>query len=320
MRMTNDPRARYQGALAGLPKPGYGLGFHSGSLGVATLGARAGLSPERVFEDLCQAAQGGARIEPDNQIANTVRRAFAEHANGFIPKPRPKPLVHDGQAVLRKIIEKGKGATEKSILEASPIPIPDRPEHHAMLVLQTLYPPDALLFIGQRDEPGSIGQNIRKAGEWCEHFRRGGRTAPFIIVNPLDGRPHEKKNGDSMTYRGDGCVSDFRYAVAEFDNIPLEGQLCFWSGVALPIVALIDSGNRSVHGWVDAQKLAPIRSMAEWDVNIRDDLYLRFLVPMGIDGACSNASRLSRLPGYLRDTGRWQRLLFLSPDGRRIHD
>jgi hypothetical protein len=315
----NDPAARYAEALAGLPKPGYGLCYHAGSLGVATLGVRAGLSSEQIVEDLHRAAQGGKRREPISQIVATVRRAFADHGDGrFVPTPKPRPLIN-GPVVLKRLIEPGRGATEADILGASPVPIPDRPEDHAVLLLQTLYPPDVFLFTGDRYDEGVMGKTIRTCAERVQCFLRGEKPGPHIIANPLDGKPHPtKSNEKKMTYRGDACVSSFGLCVVEFDGLDRGSQIAFWAAVNLPIVALIDSGGKSLHAWIDVQKLAPVRSMAEWDANIRNDLYQRFLVPMGVDGSCSNASRLSRLPGHFRDTGRWQRLLFLSPNGRRI--
>jgi hypothetical protein len=316
--MTRDRIARYEQAVGNLPKPGYGLAFHSRSLGVATLGAKAGLSPERVFEDLCKAAQGGKRWEPDSQIANTVRRAFADYGNGFIPKPRAKPLIHSGETVLRKIIEKGKGATEADIVGASPVPIPDRPEDHAVLTLQALYPPDALPFVGERYDEGIIGDTIRSAGEWVGYLRGSGRPGPHIIPNQLTGLPAPRKDSQGMTYRGDACVAAYHFCVAEFDNLDRDSQLAFWAVAGLPVCALIDSGGKSLHAWLDVRKLAPVSTAEEWNRHIKDELYQRLLIPLGVDAACSNPARLSRLPGHYRAKGRWQRLLYLAPNGRRI--
>ncbi|MGD0658835.1 MAG: hypothetical protein ABSD38_12280 [Syntrophorhabdales bacterium] len=150
---------------------------------------------------------------------------------------------------MKRLIEEGKrrGATEKRIREMSPIHIPDRPENHAVLFLKTLYAPGLLLFCGERHDAGIIGRTIRNRDEWVRHLRGGGRTPPFIIVNPVDGETHEKKSG-GLTLRGDNCVADFPYAVGEFDNIPLEDQLCFWAAAPLPVRALVITGARVYMG------------------------------------------------------------------------
>jgi hypothetical protein len=98
--------------------------------------------------------------------------------------------------------------------------------------------------------------------------------------------------------------------MAEFDDISRADQLAFWATIPLPIAALIDSGGKSIHALIAVQGIA---NCAEWQRRIEDDLYARYLVPLGVDPACRNEARLSRLPGHLRDGETWQRLLYLNP-------
>lgn len=313
-----DLQARYRERLSSLPKPGYGLCFHTKSLGVADLGVTAGLSPEQIVADLHQAAQGGKRREPDSQIINTVRRALADHGDGrFVPVPRPKPIIRNGAAVLRKLIGQGRGVTEADMRKASPVPIDGKDD--TVLALQNLYGENDRIFVGERYNEGMMGATIRTCAEWIEHFRGGGKPGPHIIVNPLTGAPAPKKSDrEKMTYRGDGNVAAYRFCVVEFDGLSREDQIAFWSVADLPVCALVDSGRRSLHAWLSVPRLAPVSTDEEWDKHIQDELYHQILVPMGVDGSCSNSARLSRLPGHLRDTGRMQRLLYLAPEGRRI--
>jgi len=60
-----------------------------------------------------------------------------------------------------------------------------------------------------------MGDTIRTAGEWITHFRNKGAMVPHIIINPLNGTPAPTKSGDGETYRGDGNVRSYRYAMAE---------------------------------------------------------------------------------------------------------
>ena len=105
--------------------------------------------------------------------------------------------------------------------------------------------------------------------------------------------------------------------MVEFDDLSREDQIRFWSAVKLPIVALIDTGGKSIHAWVQVSKLATVNTLEQWQENIKIKLYDRILAPLGVDAACSNPSRLSRLPGHLRD-GNYQRLLWLSSEGRPV--
>ncbi len=172
-----------------------------------------------------------------------------------------------------------------------------------------MFEPSDLLFIGERLEPGIIGQNIRTAAAWIKFFQSGGKTAPFIIINPFTGKPAPKKGGDGETFRGDNNINSFRYCLVEFDNLNREEQIRFWTAAKLPIMALMDSGGKSIHGWI---KLTNINSISDWQREIKQKLYDQYLIPLGVDPACSNPARLSRLPGHLRDTGKYQRILWLN--------
>ena len=49
-------------------------------------------------------------------------------------------------------------------------------------------------------------------------------------------------------------------------------------------------------------------------------LFGQYLIPLGCDAACRNEARLSRMPGHFRtEKGRWQKILYLAPEGRAIH-
>lgn len=106
----------------------------------------------------------------------------------------------------------------------------------------------------------------------------------------------------------------------EFDNLAREEQIRFWSAIRLPVVCIVDTGGKSLHGLVDVQKLARVETMDDWEKLIRGRLYNRILNPLGIDMACSNPARLSRLPGHFRkEKGAFQRMLWLSQEGRPVN-
>ncbi len=143
----------------------------------------------------------------------------------------------------------------------------------------------------------------------------------FIIPNPLTGREGQTKDG-SPTMRGDACVARFPVCIAEFDSVtdpdgstrimPKGEQLAFWRGLQVPIVALVDTGGKSIHAWLAVR----IAAAAEWAERVEGTLYREILVPLGVDSACRNESRFSRMPGVMRtETGRWQKLLWLCPRG-----
>lgn len=309
---------RYSKALESIPAPG-GAGCHPALLSVANLGTLAGLDPEQIYSDLRRAIPTGGRRVPDREIRTTIQKALRDHQGGtFAPKPRSQPIIRDGAVALQKILIQAKISDDVDLWESSPIRLLDDPAADAILLLKTLFKPDDLLFISDRHKPGIVGQTIRTAGNWIKHFQDDGKTSPFIIINPLSGEPAPTKGGGKETLRGDLCVKDFRYCLIEFDNLSHEDQIKFWSAVKIPVVVLIDSGGKSIHGWIDVQNLAKVETQEEWQAEIKGRLYDRILNPLGVDGTCSNPARLSRLPGHWRNKEAMQRILWLSPEGKPI--
>jgi hypothetical protein len=317
--MEKRPINRYNKSLDQTPIPGKGLNCHTSLLGTANLGILAGVPPETIFEDIRGHIPPGPRKVLDREIKDAIFRALADRGAGtFTPKPRPQPVASDSKAALQRIIESSESA-EADLWESSPIRLLDEPKNDPGLFLRTLFHENDFIFIGERHDPGILGDTIRTAKEWCAYFENGGQTKPFIIINPLNGLPAPKESGDGETYRGNGNIVVYRHCLGEFDNLPRGDQLRFWSAVKLPIVALVDSGAKSIHALLDVQALVKVETAEQWQTHIKGRLYDRLLTPMGVDGACSNSARLSRLPGHFREEkGNYQRLLWLSPSGRPV--
>jgi hypothetical protein len=311
---------RYKEALKRIPPPGYGC--HPTLLSVANYGVMAGLEGDRIFRDVRDCIPQGSRRVLDREITYAINKAMADHNSGtFTPRPRPAPVVHDGKSTLKKIISQGKFLDESDLFENSPIRLRDLPLTDAILLLETIFDKDALIWIGERYDPGIIGETIRTAAEWIIYFLKGGVTASHIILNPLTGTPAPTKTGDKETFRGDGNIAVYRYCLVEFDDLSKEDQIRFWSAVKLPITALIDSGGKSIHAWLDVQKLAAVETQGQWQSEIKTRLYDRILAPLGVDPACSNPARLSRLPGHFRtEKQAFQKILWMAPTGRPIND
>ena len=178
---------------------------------------------------------------------------------------------------------------------------------NATVLLDSLWRHDEILFMGDK-----YGKDVATAQEWRRRFEAGAPVPPFIMPNPvkpeggltLEGKP---------SFRCDDAVASFRFAVAEFDGISKEDQLKLWWGFeSAPIVALIDSGGKSIHAWLRVDCL----DRAAWERDVEQTLFPRVLIPLGCDPACRNESRLSRMPGHFRaEKGAWQRLLYLNPEG-----
>jgi hypothetical protein len=252
---------------------------------------------------------------PDREIEDGVAAGFADVAGGGSKPYRPAPAVAPG--TFERLVREGRGATEADIRARSPVAI-DWPDWEASWrLLEALYAPDLLIFAGEEKQVGWIGTTIRPAGEWAAAFKQWRSVpCPRIQINPVTGRPAPKKSGEGVTLRGDGCVADHRYALAEMDGASIEDQLAFWFAVPrLPVVALIHSGGKSIHAWLRVD----CADAAEWRREVEERLFPAYLEPLGVDGSCKNAARMSRMPEHVRaDTGQVQRLFYLAPEGRAV--
>jgi hypothetical protein len=328
----NNARAKkkYQASLQSLPSAGAGRGCHQALLGVANLGRNAGYSPQQIFDHMRPAIPPGSRVVSDAEIWQAIDKAMEEPAAK--PARTPKQVLkivrklkspQIKRAVQQSIIDRGGHVDLGELYRHSPVPLSDT-EPQMITLLKHLYPPDSKIFIGRRTDPGVVGDSIRTAAEWiaffqeqCAKTRTPAEAAyfaeefPHIMANPLSGLLGKTKSGKD-SYRADASVKDFRFAVAEFDNFSVEDQIAFWKGLGLPICAVIHSGSRSIHSWV---RVDGVKDAACWERVIEQGLF-PMLGSLGVDTACKNESRLSRLPGMFRtEKNQWQRLLWLCPDG-----
>lgn len=293
----NNPRQRGEGA-------------HGWLMSTMNLGTLAGQTSDEMFTHVRSVLNSKVS---DREIQDAIRKATNSH---YVVRNTYAKPISNGQAIRTKLIQSSEISEDADLWENSPVRIDWKPSEDTVHFLELMFTPDELLFIGDREAPGIVGDNIRSAAEWIEYFRHGGQTAPHIIINPLSGEPAPTKSGDKQTYRGDACVMSFKYCLIEFDNLPREDQIRFWTSPAarkLPVACLVDSGGKSIHAWVKVAKLAAVTSAEQWQSEIKDTLYNQLLTPLGVDAQCSNASRLSRLPGHYRtDKKAYQRLLWLN--------
>lgn len=315
--MNDNVLRKYSERLQSISPPG-GNGCHLDLLGVANLGVISGLDAQTIHDNIRNSIPPGKRRVSDMEIDDAIRKALTDH-NGqkvipFIKKSKPQ---FDGTKARTNIITKGSMG-EADLFDLSPVRISWGPEEDAVRFLETIFQPADKLFIGERETPGVIGENIRTRDEWINFFNAGGSAGPLIIINPLSGKEGKTKDGKGSC-RCDDAVQSYRHCLVEFDNLSMEDQVRFWCNIKLPVKALIHTGGKSIHAWVDVSKLTKVDTPDEWQSNIKIRLYEEILKPMGVDGACSNPTRLSRLPGCLRqETKQYQKLLWLSVEGRGV--
>ena len=200
---------------------------------------------------------------------------------------------------------------KKPVADPAPVPVPSlspvAPDPQASefrRFMQTAFAPTEVVCICDSVEEGrpvSAGSFIT-IEEWLNRFDdpqsrilSPEREGIFVRINPFKPNLYSGSDND---------VSAFRHVLVEFDDLPKPEQEQRLRDSGLPITVLIDSGGKSIHGWVRVD--APSRK--EWDAR-RDLIYSA--IP-GIDAKNKNPSRYSRLPGAWRSSTSQQRLLATS--------
>ena len=145
--------------------------------------------------------------------------------------------------------------------------------------------------------PANKGVYTRTAGEIVRALSECGgdmgaavgdwnpEAGAWIRFNPLDG--HGVRNSN---------VSEYRYALVESDTLPIEAQNEIIRALELPVAALVDSGNKSLHAIVrvDARDYDEYRRRVDalYEVCRKNGF--------DVDTQNKNPSRLSRMPGVRR--------------------
>ncbi len=314
---------KYEHSLHSIPAPG--AGCHPHLLRAANYGVFAGVERDVIVSDISASIPVGTRRVRTSEVEQAVERALLDFDSTDIRLSshlRPDLRLSVKRIDSDVFFEEARRQVpllyavddyEAELWEASTIRMDRAPEYDAALLIEHMYKPDDFLFIGEQYDTGVLGKTIRSAEQWVRYFKSGGSTAPHIIPNPLTGKPGTTKTG-TTTMRGDSCVKSFRFAVVEFDGIPKTEQAIFWLFADMPVCAIIDSGGKSLHGWVRADA----RDADVWREEIENELFGQYLKPLGVDIACKNEGRMSRLPGHMRDGKDRQKLLYFAPESKAV--
>ena len=300
-------KKHFTDALEAMPESGGG-GCHPHLLRCANYAIMAGLD-EQTFVDSIRPHIHGSREVSDSEITDAHRKGAGNRqpatslgtnfmSSSHTRKPESGAPVVDFDWL--------KTTTEDDLKHLSPTSVPDDSTEMSRSFLQTAFRPEEMVFIGAKEDKGQIGQNIKTVINWLSN-----RTPadPFYIANPLTGE-QGLTGSDNPSFRCDKAVADHKYLVVEFDESSPEQQraLCLWLVQSNSVVAITHSGGKSYHvllkvNATDAEDYKSIK------VKLKS-----YLLAIGADSACFNASRLTRLPGALRaDKNRAiQRLIYLN--------
>jgi len=279
-------------------------------------------------------AERGDEWKPDPEEMERIKRLREERNAAEASKSE---LVRTAGKARARILER-YAWPEVDAWEASPVRLDGRPKDDHRLFLR-IFRREAIVWIGERHESGKAEhtRNFRTTAEWCELpaapaplvcpaiFKPGSlsRSAenvagnPFLVVEGDSIDPIlEAKCTRAAIIRQDleaGTINEVkatallqRYEINE-DDRQRNREACLaiirWirDECRLTLRAVIDAGNKSVHGWFDRP-----------DDNIVAEL-VAIAGGLGLDPATFRPSQPVRLPGWKRETGRHQRLLYLNP-------
>jgi hypothetical protein len=284
-----------------------------------------GLSPDDAWVLLLEYNQ---RCQPQwserelrHKLEDAFRRAsprtgFVQRASHFKTDHKPKVKIDPANAVENFL--KGFRCSACDLIAASTCKIPPlicggHFHRQGAYLIDQLFEPSELVNIvtnsivdNGKARPGDSGLTLER-NEWEKRllnsatWQAGGA---WLRMNPMDGQGVADVN-----------VTAFRFALVECDAIPFELQMPLFAKLPLPIAAILTSGGRSLHAWVriDAANVDEFRR----DVS----RMLALLAKFGVDGKNKNPSRMSRLPGVVRQTGAHgdgrQRLFYLNPQPKQ---
>lgn len=318
---------RYNQALAAFAVPG---NRWQGILALTYWAVASG----RCTEDVLDAVHGLGIHDRDGDIRRGMESATAKIAayaairrppkNFAAQRTQPPTTNQASSRRVRDLIEQGNEYdTPQSLRQLSPreiCPDADWLARRVQCEMQLLayFSDEEILHVFRTDSPmrGQPGVNLRPLGEWLDeqNEHHPDHLGEIVRPNPFTGEQGETNVG-KPSYIAQGCLSAFRHMVFEFDHLALEDQCRFWAGFikakALPLVSLVYSGNKSIHGVirVDAPDLptwnhyrAKILSLYGTDPDSRYRLDPQALHPL----------TGTRLAGVIRkSTGKAQELLWL---------
>lgn len=108
----------------------------------------------------------------------------------------------------------------------------------------------------------------------------------WIVINPIDGEGRKDEN-----------ITDFRYALIECDEKPVEEQVAIYRKLELPCACIVHSGGKSAHAIVKIN--APSIEEYRNRVNFIFEVCKKNGLPLDIQNR--NPSRFSRMPGVERN-------------------
>ena len=294
----------------------------------------AGLSADDVITDA--RAQGvtdrDADIRRGMETARPKVDAWnAAHADGRTARsayyrPKPKPPKPKPSRAVEDCVEAGRRGlctSSAAVMALSPVDVRHMDagaQRRAQLGAMFDRPDLQALPVGIAPHSGAwiprAGHDFMPVADWLSDGARLATAGELVKINPFTGASENRADG-KQHLATNATVAAFAHALMEFDEMPLSDQCAFWYGALtlyrLPVVALVYSGGKSIHGVVRVD----CATRAEFDKAA--DLARRTFATSPNPSMRLDVQSLAlpiagaRLAGCVRaDTRRAQRLLYLA--------
>ena len=215
----------------------------------------------------------------------------------------------------------------------TPIPFPEKPlDITTEQVIDHIFPGNPLICAAQ-DTRSAITQER-------EAWRGKEAALQFIVANPMTAKTGFNQSGKPSHRCHDNATKHRRYLVIEFDRGTLREQaaiLCSLVTQQTPLVLVVWSGSKSLHGWFQVDNLTDVarqrgdgapqacpkgdsgrvpsgRPLSQYQKH----RFFRHAVFLGADPTLWDPSKLVRMPGGRRDNGQTQHIFHFNPPGTQI--
>lgn len=177
--------------------------------------------------------------------------------------------------------------------------------------LESMFKSDDVIWLGEPEDSGQKEHrfNFLPRSDWnMLHMLYNGPAAHYTCASTFKPGTYSRANVnvESTPYlivEGDKVLGkDPETNDEKLENKNACGAIFNWlrNGLGLRLRAVVDSGNRSLHGWYDFPSASQFEE-------------LKIVLPaMGCDRAMFKPTQPARLPGVRRDNGNEQRLLWIN--------
>lgn len=299
--VTLLPRAAYHAVK---------LGMDANDYAAQVVDASAGCDPLTPSEIMRAFQTAAAKIGSSTTVGKFRRQSLPIHMG--CPDYVPHLIAKGGDAAT--------AATLRAMSPVNVAALASRPEDQTEAFLRLLWHPDDWLYLFSIEHPtsGVPGMSLRKQSEWIEQLVRGPIFLDGLVPNPFTGQPQQRPDG-TPSYITKDCLSEYPYAVIEFDGMSLSQQCALWVGFLSSskyrdrLASLTYLGGKSIHALFRIGAKDQLMQ-SHWR-RVLTDLFASNSDPsLCADKAGLTARQGTRLPGVRRDcTGPVQELLYLNP-------